>query len=72
MKTITFSILSTEGDTTVTLNPTQALERMRTEVEQNHKWLYVGQTYRDPNTLTVDELLATDESIVLTNALVGG
>jgi len=69
--TVLVKIVSSRGHDEVMLSPADALTRVKSEVNDRKKWLYLDAMHKDPNTLTTDDIMEADD-ILLTNALAGG
>lgn len=70
-KKVKVEIMSSNGHDTLLLEPSMALDRVRTEVETNGKWCYCDGKFTKVENLTATEL-ANTEVVTLTNSLIGG
>lgn len=64
-------IVSSRGHDELMLSPTDALTRVKGEVNDRKKWLYLDAVHKSPDSLTVDDIMEADD-ILLTNGLAGG
>ena len=70
-KKIKVEIMSANGHDSFLLEPQMALEKVKTEVENNGKWLYCDGVFTKTEDLTADAL-GKCEVATLTNSLLGG
>lgn len=70
-KLVTLKIVDSTGHSTLKLLPVEALDRVRTETQENGKWCYIDGTFKSVDTLSEADFMSANE-VVLTNALIGG
>jgi hypothetical protein len=70
-KEVAFRVVSPNGDDQYSLPHTEALTNIRSLVKDESKWLYIDNSFMDPDTITTRDL-DNAEDIILTNALAGG
>ena len=64
-------IVSSRGHDELMLSANEALHRVKSEVNDRKKWLYLDAVHKSPNSLTTDDIIEADD-ILLTNGLAGG
>ena len=64
-------IVSSRGHDEVMLSPNDALTRVKSEVNDRKKWLYLDAVHKSPESLTTEDIMEADD-ILLTNGLAGG
>jgi len=70
-KKVTLKVVNETGHTTLQLSPQEALNRVKTETQENGKWCYVDGNFKSFDTLTETDLASANE-VVLVSALLGG
>lgn len=70
-KLIKVRVVSSKGHDEWEENSYTTLQKIKTEVEKNKKWLYIDNIETNIDNLTLDKL-ENAQYIILTNALAGG
>lgn len=68
---VTLKIVSTKGHDKKECSATDAIDVIKEQCAKHSKWVYVDGQHKNPDDLTIDQLVLADD-ITLTNALVGG
>ena len=68
---VQLNVVSTAGHDEIKLPAGQAINEIGNQCTTKNKWLYINGVHRNPQDITVDEVLEA-EDITLTNALMGG
>jgi len=68
---VQLNVVSTAGHDEIEVPAGQALAEITERCDKQNKWLYIDGVNRNPQDVTVDELIEA-EDLTLTNALVGG
>jgi len=70
-KVVEISLISERGDDKLVLPVLQAVERVKTEVNNNGRWLYIDGAFTSADNVTAEDLIKAQD-IVLGDTLLGG